>query len=83
MWCIFTFSLVDERKSLNVGLTAHVIESSKETKVDASGVVMVKGTTTPSATATVIQKSTLADSYKATPEQLSLVKSLNLFSKNM
>ena len=48
-----------------VGLTAHVIEESKETKTDASGLSVVKGTNTPTASGAAIATLGLHDLFKA------------------
>ena len=59
------------------GLTAWVVESSKETKTDASGITMLAGTNMPSGTATVKQEFTLAELHAAPATALNGIDSLN------
>jgi len=63
-----------------VGLTAHVIESSKETETGDSGVTYVKGSNTPSATAGVLKQLDLSEAYAYSEDELDNMKSLRLAS---
>ena len=63
-----------------VGLTAHVIESSKETETGDSGITYVKGSNTPSATAGVLEQSDLSEVYAYAEDELDNMKSLRLTS---
>jgi len=63
-----------------VGLTAHVIESSKETETGDSGITYVKGSNTPSATAGVLEQSDLSEAYAYSEDELDSTKSLRLSS---
>ena len=66
-----------------VGLTAHVIESSKETETGDSGVTYVKGSNTPSATAGVLKQSDLSEAYAYSEDELDNMKSLRLSSLDL
>ena len=59
-----------------IGLTAVVIEESKETKVDSSGVTTVKGADTPAATAAVLQQTDITAAFATEPAALDAIKSL-------
>jgi len=59
-----------------VGLTAVVVEESKETKTRSDGITLVKGTNTPAAAATVTEVASLSDANKLTAAQLNEIKSL-------
>ena len=63
-----------------VGLTAHVIESSKETETGDSGVTYVKGSNTPSATAGLLKQLDLSEAYAYSDDELDNMKSLRLAS---
>ena len=64
-----------------VGLTAVVVEASKETKTDGSGITTVKGTSTVAATAAVVKTRTLYDAFKMPSSQLDGITSLMLTNK--
>ncbi|CAL6295824.1 unnamed protein product [Bathycoccus prasinos] len=66
-----------------VGLTAHVIESSKETETGDSGITYVKGSNTPSATAGVLKQSDLSEAYAYSEDELDNMKSLRLSSLDL
>lgn len=59
------------------GLTAWVVEASKETKTDITGITLVAGSTTPAATAVVSQELSLNMTYHASDEYLSSMTSLS------
>ena len=63
-----------------VGLTAHVIESAKETETSGDGITYVKGSDQPTATGTVRSYDTLGESYAFSPEALDDVDTAYLFS---
>merc|ERR1719199_187616 len=60
-----------------VGLTAVVIEESKESKVDSSGVQKVAGSNTPVATATMQSQASIYDAMSFTTDQLEAVTKMN------
>jgi len=64
-----------------VGLVAVVVENSKETKTDGSGITTVKGTSTVAATAAVVKTRTLYDAFKMPSSQLDGITSLMLTNK--
>jgi len=63
-----------------VGLTAHVIESAKETETSGDGITYVKGSDQPTATGRVTSYDTLSESYAFSPEALDDVDTAYLFS---
>lgn len=63
-----------------VGLTAHVIESAKETETSGDGITYVKGSDQPTATGRVTSYDTLGESYAFPPEALDDVDTAYLFS---
>jgi len=63
-----------------VGLTAHVIESAKETETSGDGITYVKGSDQPTATGRVTSYDTLGESYAFSPEALDDVDTAYLFS---
>jgi len=63
-----------------VGLTAHVIESAKETETSGDGITYVKGSDQPTATGKVTSYDTLSESYAFSPEALDDVDTAYLFS---
>ena len=63
-----------------VGLTAHVIESAKETETSGDGITYVKGSDQPTATGKVTSYDTLSESYAFPPEALDDVDTAYLFS---
>jgi len=63
-----------------VGLTAHVIESAKETETSGDGITYVKGSDQPTATGRVTSYDTLSESYAFPPEALDDVDTAYLFS---
>lgn len=63
-----------------VGLTAHVIESSKETETGGDGITFVKGSDQPAASATVFNSFLLEESFSSSANLLELTKSLSLQS---
>lgn len=63
-----------------VGLTAHVIESAKETETSGDGITYVKGSDQPTATGRVTSYDSLGESYAFPPEALDDVDSAYLFS---
>ncbi|XRB17304.1 EF-hand domain-containing protein [Pseudoscourfieldia marina] len=64
-----------------VGLVAVVVENSKETKTDGSGITTVKGSSTIAATAAVVKTRTLYDAFKMPSSQLDGITSLMLTNK--
>ncbi|GHP12042.1 hypothetical protein PPROV_001076900 [Pycnococcus provasolii] len=64
-----------------VGLVAVVVEASKETKTDGSGITTVKGSSTIAATAAVVKTRTLYDAPKLPSSQLDGITSLMLTNK--
>jgi len=63
-----------------VGLTAHVIESAKETETSGDGITYVKGSDQPTATGRVTSYDSLSESYAFSPEALDDVDTAYLFS---
>ena len=63
-----------------VGLTAHVIESAKETETSGDGITYVKGSDQPTATGRVTSYDILGESYAFPPEALDDVDTAYLFS---
>lgn len=63
-----------------VGLTAHVIESAKETETSGDGITYVKGSDQPTATGKVTSYDSLGESYALLPEALDDVDTAYLFS---
>ena len=63
-----------------VGLTAHVIESAKETETSGDGITYVKGSDQPTATGRVTSYDILGESYAFSPEALDDVDTAYLFS---
>jgi len=63
-----------------VGLTAHVIESAKETETSGDGITYVKGSDQPTATGRVTSYDSLGESYAFPPEALDDVDTAYLFS---
>ena len=63
-----------------VGLTAHVIESAKETETSGDGITYVKGSDQPTATGRVTSYDTLGESYAFPAEALDDVDTAYLFS---
>ena len=63
-----------------VGLTAVVVEGSKETKTDASGLTLAKGTSKPAAMATVLEQSVL--NYNAADDALDAVRNVKVVLDN-
>lgn len=63
-----------------VGLTAHVIESAKETETSGDGITYVKGSDQPTATGKVTSYDSLGESYAFPPEALDDVDTAYLFS---
>jgi len=63
-----------------VGLTAHVIESAKETETSGDGITYVKGSDQPTATGRVTSYDILGESYAFLPEALDDVDTAYLFS---
>eukprot|EP00931_Biecheleriopsis_adriatica_P091759 TRINITY_DN6563_c0_g1_i5.p1 TRINITY_DN6563_c0_g1~~TRINITY_DN6563_c0_g1_i5.p1 ORF type:complete len:879 (+),score=166.14 TRINITY_DN6563_c0_g1_i5:131-2767(+) len=61
-------------------LTYGVVEMSKETTADDSGMVFVKGTNTPTSSGQAIKTVDLFQHYKLTPDELENVKSLKISS---
>ena len=61
-----------------VGLTAVVVEESKETKTGGSGITTVKGSDKPAATAAVVKSMTLFDAPKMSTDQLNAMTALTL-----
>ena len=61
-----------------VGLTATVIEASKETKTDASGITRVAGSDVPASSGSIIVQNSLHDSYALDYTALDATKSLYL-----
>jgi hypothetical protein len=59
-----------------VGMTARVIEMSKETQTDDNGITTVAGSDQPASTAQVNQQGELTESFLLQPTQLDAVKSL-------
>jgi hypothetical protein len=59
-----------------VGMTAQVIEMSKETQTSGDGITTVAGSDQPAATGQVQQQSSLTDAFAWQPAQLDGVKSL-------
>ena len=59
-----------------VGMTARVIEMSKETQTDENGITTVAGTDQPASTAQLMLQSELTESFFLQPTQLDTVKSL-------
>ena len=65
-----------------VGMTAQVIEMSKETATSADGITTVAGSNQPAATGQIEVQDSLSDAYGWTPDQLNGVKSLYFPEKN-
>ena len=65
-----------------VGLTAHVIESAKETETSGDGITFVKGSDQPTATGTVSSYDSLSESYAFLPEDLDDIDTAYLLSDN-
>ena len=63
-----------------VGLTAHVIESAKETETSGDGITFVKGTDQPTATGGVASYDSLSESYAFLPEDLDDIDTAYLLS---
>ena len=63
-----------------VGLTAHVIESAKETETSGDGITYVKGSNQPTATGRVSSYDTLSESYAFSPEVLDDIDTAYLLS---
>ena len=63
-----------------VGLTAVVVEGSKETKTDASGLTLAKGTDKPAAMATVLEQSVL--NYNASDDALDAARNVKVVLDN-
>ena len=63
-----------------VGLTAVVVEGSKETKTDASGLTLAKGTSKPAAMATVLEQSVL--NYNAADDALDAARNVKVVLDN-
>ena len=63
-----------------VGLTAHVIESAKETETSGDGITFVKGSDQPTATGSVTSYDTLSESYAFLPEALDDIDTAYLLS---
>ena len=63
-----------------VGLVAVVVENSKETKTDASGLTLAKGTSKPAAMATVLEQSVL--NYNATDDALDAARNVKVVLDN-
>merc|ERR1712070_888100 len=63
-----------------VGLTAHVIESAKETETSGDGITFVKGTDQPTATGRVARYNSLSESYPSPPEVLDDIDTAYLLS---
>ena len=63
-----------------VGLTAHVIESAKETETSGDGITFVKGSDQPTATGTVSSYDSLSESYAFLPEDLDDIDTAYLLS---
>ena len=63
-----------------VGLVAVVVENSKETKTDASGLTLAKGTSKPAATATVLEQSVL--NYNAADDALDAARNVKVVLDN-
>ena len=63
-----------------VGLTAHVIESAKETETSGDGITYVKGSDQPTATGKVTSYDTLSESYAFLPEALDDIDTAYLLS---
>ena len=63
-----------------VGLTAHVIESAKETETSGDGITYVKGSDQPTATGRVTSYDSLGESHAFPPEALDDVDTAYLFS---
>lgn len=59
-----------------VGMTAQVIEMSKETKTSSDGITTVAGSDNPAATAQVQRQSSITEAFMWEPAQLDAVKSL-------
>ena len=63
-----------------VGLVAVVVENSKETKTDASGLTLAKGTSKPAAMATVLEQSVL--NYNAADDALDAARNVKVVLDN-
>jgi hypothetical protein len=63
-----------------VGLTAHVIESAKETETGGDGITYVKGTDQPSATGGIVSYDSLSETYAFLPDVLDGIDTAYLLS---
>ena len=63
-----------------VGLTAHVIESAKETETSGDGITFVKGTDQPTATGGIASYDSLSETYAFPPDVLDDIDTAYLLS---
>ena len=63
-----------------VGLTAHVIESAKETETSGDGITYVKGTDQPTATGGIVSYDSLSETYAFLPDVLDDIDTAYLLS---